>query len=366
MKTQRKVLVVDDDPVIARSFDRVLSGKGYAVINARDGEEALRKLKDEKYDVVFTDIRMPGMSGIEVAERVKASQPWLPVVIVTGYGTEENQARARAAGVSGFLHKPLSPMRPLARSGDVDNRVTDHLDKFFEKGARPAGVFKTKLKLSDPDYERIRRRLEQQYGGALNWHKTMVLDSDAEYQRTGMTFEEMNFETLDDRNEARICAVLDVPPIIVGARVGLNRSTFANYQEARSSWWEDKLVPLYRKLSDGIDLQLTPEFGDDVETAWDYNQVPALQDRRNAQWQRATSAFQTGAISLNQFYREVGLEEVEGGDDLRARSLVRTGDAPDPVPQSGEDMDSREEETPPADDEQGDEMDDEEMMDDAA
>lgn len=109
MKTQRKVLVVDDDPVIAKSFDRVLSGKGYAVITARDGSEALAKLRDEKYDVVFTDIKMPGMSGIEVAERIKATQPWLPVVIVTGYGTDENEARAEAAGVSGFLRKPLSP-----------------------------------------------------------------------------------------------------------------------------------------------------------------------------------------------------------------------------------------------------------------
>lgn len=109
MKTQRKVLVVDDDPVIAKSFDRVLSGKGYAVITARDGAEALGKLRDEKYDVVFTDIRMPGMSGIEMAERIRATQPWLPVVIVTGYGTDENEARAEAAGVSGFLRKPLSP-----------------------------------------------------------------------------------------------------------------------------------------------------------------------------------------------------------------------------------------------------------------
>ncbi len=109
MKTLRKVLVVDDDPVIGKSFDRVLAGKGYAVITARDGEEALRKLRDEKYDVVFTDIKMPGMSGIEVAERIKATQPWLPVVIVTGYGTDANEAKAQAAGVSGFLRKPLSP-----------------------------------------------------------------------------------------------------------------------------------------------------------------------------------------------------------------------------------------------------------------
>jgi len=109
MTPLKKVLVVDDDPVVGRSFERVLSGKGYAVITARDGEEALRKLGAEAYDVVFTDIRMPGMSGLEVAERVKASQPWLPVVIVTGYGTEENEARAEAAGVAEFLRKPLSP-----------------------------------------------------------------------------------------------------------------------------------------------------------------------------------------------------------------------------------------------------------------
>ena len=109
MRTMRKVLVVDDDPVVGTSFDRVLSSKGYAVITAGDGEEALKKLNSESYDLVFTDIRMPGMSGLEVAERLKASQPWLPVVIVTGYGSEANEARARAAGVSDFLRKPLSP-----------------------------------------------------------------------------------------------------------------------------------------------------------------------------------------------------------------------------------------------------------------
>lgn len=109
MTALRKVLVVDDDPVVHKSFDRVLSGKGYAVITAENGEEALRKLNEENYDLVYTDIRMPGMSGLEVAEKVKAQKPWTPVVIITGYGTDAAEARAKAAGVSSFLHKPLSP-----------------------------------------------------------------------------------------------------------------------------------------------------------------------------------------------------------------------------------------------------------------
>jgi CheY-like chemotaxis protein len=109
MTALRKVLVVDDDPVVCKSFDRVLSSKGYAVITAASGEEALRKLNEEKYDIVYSDIRMPGMSGLEVAETVKARRPWTPVVIITGYGTDAAEARAKAAGVSRFLHKPLSP-----------------------------------------------------------------------------------------------------------------------------------------------------------------------------------------------------------------------------------------------------------------
>ena len=109
MSTLRKVLVVDDDPVISKSFNRVLAGKGYIVVSAENGQEALNKVAKEQYDAVFTDIRMPGMDGIEVAEQLRAKQPWIPVVIITGYGSAENEARAHAAGVSGFLHKPLSP-----------------------------------------------------------------------------------------------------------------------------------------------------------------------------------------------------------------------------------------------------------------
>lgn len=109
MRALHKVLVVDDDPVVGKSFNRVLSDKGYLVVTAQNAHEALKKIREEEYDVVFTDIKMPGMDGIELAERVKARRPWTPVVIVTGYGTTANEERARAAGVSDFLRKPLSP-----------------------------------------------------------------------------------------------------------------------------------------------------------------------------------------------------------------------------------------------------------------
>ncbi|CAG4884928.1 conserved protein of unknown function [Georgfuchsia toluolica] len=109
MSALHKVLVVDDDPVVGKSFDRVLSQKGYVVITAQNAQEALAQLQGEEYDLVYTDIKMPGMDGLELAEQIQAKRPWIPVVIVTGYGTSANEARAKAAGVSAFMHKPLSP-----------------------------------------------------------------------------------------------------------------------------------------------------------------------------------------------------------------------------------------------------------------
>ena len=126
MNTKPQVLVIDDDAVVGRSFDRVLSGKGYEVSTALTGEEGLKNIEATEYDVVFTDIKMPGMDGLEVAERIKAKCPWTPVVVITGYGTEENEAEASLLGVNGFVHKPLTPeiiesitLKALEEPGDA-------------------------------------------------------------------------------------------------------------------------------------------------------------------------------------------------------------------------------------------------------
>ena len=109
MKHKAQVLVIDDDAVVGHSFDRVLSEKGYDVDTALSGEKGLEDIEARNYDVVFTDIKMPGIDGIEVAERIRKKCPWTPVVVITGYGPTENEARASVLGVSGFVRKPLTP-----------------------------------------------------------------------------------------------------------------------------------------------------------------------------------------------------------------------------------------------------------------
>ena len=109
MSAKLQVLVIDDDAVVGRSFDRVLSEKGYDVSTVLSGEEAMETMEDTNFDVVFTDIKMPGMDGLEVTERIKARCPWTPVVVITGYGTDDNESKAAVLGASGFVRKPLTP-----------------------------------------------------------------------------------------------------------------------------------------------------------------------------------------------------------------------------------------------------------------
>ena len=126
MNAKLQVLVIDDDAVVGQSFDRVLSDKGYEVSTALSGEEALQTMEHSEFDLVFTDIKMPGIDGLEVTERIKARCPWTPVVVITGYGTQESEAKASVLGASGFVRKPLTPemIESIALKAVNDSTVT--------------------------------------------------------------------------------------------------------------------------------------------------------------------------------------------------------------------------------------------------
>ncbi len=143
----RRILVVDDDLAVGRSINRVLSELGYRVREAMSGSEALEELERQQYDVVFTDLRMPGMDGLEMTARVKRSHPELPVVVITGYGTEASEDRARELGVSGFLHKPLTPAmivenaaRALRERDEMREAIRQSAVALMAPGAAPAAA----------------------------------------------------------------------------------------------------------------------------------------------------------------------------------------------------------------------------------
>ena len=218
-------------------------------------------------------------------------------------------------------YNPWPPVAVAGRVGDVDNAVTDYIRLFFEKGGVPPGLLKTSQKLQDVHVADIRRRWRDRYGGYSHWLEPAVLDMDAEYQKIGYSFAEMGLDILDSRNEARICQVLDVPPIIVGAKVGLDRGTYSNYEQARLAWWEDTLLALYANFLDTVQNQIVPDFPGAI-ASWDFSQVKAFQGQIDSLWTRAREALLAGSITVNEYRTMIGLPVIPSGDVfLRQRGV---------------------------------------------
>ncbi len=103
----RKILIVDDNPNMSTLLSDILEIFEYEGCHAEDGTEALDRLRADKYDMVFTDLRMPRMDGYDLLQAIKTEHPKLPVVVVTGYSIEADQDTLLTEKADGFLHKPF-------------------------------------------------------------------------------------------------------------------------------------------------------------------------------------------------------------------------------------------------------------------
>jgi two-component system response regulator PilR (NtrC family) len=103
-----KVLIVDDNDQMSSLLADILELFDYQSRQAKDGEEALKRLEEEKYDLVITDLRMPRMSGTDLLKVIKKSHPGLPVVVVSGYTPGNTQNVIITEQADGFLHKPFT------------------------------------------------------------------------------------------------------------------------------------------------------------------------------------------------------------------------------------------------------------------
>jgi DNA-binding NtrC family response regulator len=107
MQTQ-SILIVEDDPDVRAMLTRTLGCSGYAVDSAVDGAEALDKFRDNRFNLVITDVRLPRMNGLQVLGEIKQAEPQVPVIVITGYGSVQNAVEAMQGGASDYLLKPFS------------------------------------------------------------------------------------------------------------------------------------------------------------------------------------------------------------------------------------------------------------------
>jgi two-component system nitrogen regulation response regulator NtrX len=118
-----RILVVDDEAEIRRSVRMILEYEGYEVLEASSGPDGVAIVERESPDLVFLDIKMPGMDGLDALQRIKASNEALPVVIISGHGTVSTAVEATKAGAFDFIEKPLTTERVLVTIRNALDRM---------------------------------------------------------------------------------------------------------------------------------------------------------------------------------------------------------------------------------------------------
>jgi len=104
----RRILVVDDQESMRTLLRDMLEVIGHEVVLADGGDQALSVLRQNEFDLVLSDLNMPGMDGSALLKAVKSTHPHLPVVIITGYGTFHTEKRVMKEGADGYISKPCT------------------------------------------------------------------------------------------------------------------------------------------------------------------------------------------------------------------------------------------------------------------
>lgn len=110
-QTAFRVLLAEDNPDHQRIVTYILGGRGHAVDIAEDGQQAVRMAKENRYDVILMDVRMPGMDGLEATKAIRAENQRVPIVALTAHVMKGDRERCLAAGMDGYLSKRSTTMK---------------------------------------------------------------------------------------------------------------------------------------------------------------------------------------------------------------------------------------------------------------
>jgi len=109
MATKYRILIIDDEEVVIDSCTQILRGSHYNLATAMNGDQGLKLVTEFQPDLVFVDLKMPGISGLEVLEKIRNLDPNIVNIVITGYATVNSAVEAMKNGAYDFLPKPFTP-----------------------------------------------------------------------------------------------------------------------------------------------------------------------------------------------------------------------------------------------------------------
>ena len=224
--------------------------------------------------------------------------------------------------------KGLSPLVACLREIVTDNDAATYSAAIVRNMGIPGVVivpFKgdTDIEIDDPTREDIAAKWKTRTTGERRG-EALVLSVPMDLKSIGFSPKDIAIDKLRQLPEERICAVLNIPPIVVGLGAGLARSTFANFKEAREAAYESFIVPMQRLISEEINTQLLPDLGDPdrEEMEFDTSKVRAFQEDENERHARYCNDYQAGVCKRSEARSALGYEVDETLDDVYITDLT--------------------------------------------
>jgi HK97 family phage portal protein len=209
-------------------------------------------------------------------------------------------------------HYGLSSLEAAAVAVDTHNAAAKWNKALLDNAARPSGALvyagPEGAVLSDSQFERLKRELEDQYQGTLNAGRPMLLEGGLDWKAMSLSPRDMDFLEAKHAAAREIALAFGVPPMLLGIP---GDNTYSNYQEANRVFWRGTVLPLAERIGSALTQWLEPAFGGGIRLAVDADGIPALAKDRAALWEQVGKA---PFLTLNERRAMVGFSPLEGGD----------------------------------------------------
>lgn len=205
----------------------------------------------------------------------------------------------------------MSATEPVIREIASDSELTRFVQALLFNDAVMRGYIKMPpgAIIDEPVMKRIKEAASRAFSG--NKRGGMgVLEGGAEYVRVALNMQELAVDGVRASDEARIAEAFGVPVEISGLSSTASHRTYSNYQEARTAFAEQTLVPRWKSLESELNSDLAPEYGDDIFVAFDLNAVRALQESTDAKRKWTIEGWKAGLLTFNEAREEGGLDAV--------------------------------------------------------
>lgn len=205
----------------------------------------------------------------------------------------------------------LSPIEAAARAVDIHNAGGSWTKALLDNAARPSGALIYKGgdgALSEVQFDRLKRELEEAYSGAVNAGRPLVLEGGLDWRSMSYTPADMDFTALRHAAAREISLAFGIPPMLLGIP---GDNTYANYREANLALWRQTILPLVARTAAALSRWIVPLYGTNLRLAYDADAVEALAIERESVWDRLSNAT---FLTLNERRAAAGYSPLPGGD----------------------------------------------------